>query len=308
MTGWKRLGRARKSNDLGVLGHVNLDIIYNVPRLPVPGTSINTSGITERAGGTALNIAIYASCLGVSTAIGSYVGEDIAPTIESALKKGHIDSHDIFIIPGERTPKCHIFSDPYGEQSYVIEQGAMEKRGRTPLWKHVIMHSKILHVATGDPVRYAYALQKTTYNLDPGQEIAYRYDGNLLKRLLSHTGIFFSNKLEFSIALKLLKLKKWREITDYCSNAIITAGARGAWLIETDGRRLIAAPQATGNRNDTVGAGDAFRAGFYAAQHRGLEIPDSIEYGNTMAAGVVSGRIYQNWKQLSRTKEKLYRS
>jgi len=41
---------------------------------------------------------------------------------------------------------------------------------------------------------------------------------------------------------------------------------------------------------DPTGAGDAFRAGFYAGQYRGKDLLESVAYGNAAASFVLEAR------------------
>ena len=288
MTRWSRLGRRkRKSNFLGVLGHINLDMVYHLARLPAPGTSINAKSVSAHFGGTAGNIAVHTSSLGVPTALGSYIGDDAGTVITDTLRSTSIDPYDVIISNGERTPRCHIFDDGT-EQSYVIEQGAMASTRKLPLWKHAVMNSRIVHVATGDPSRYEAAVSEREYNFDPGQEIGYRYDRATFRRLLSKCKIFFTNETEMKIAVKLLSANSERDILRHCDTVIETAGRRGTKVITSDGAMEIR-PCAVRKVVDTIGAGDSFRAGFYAALYRGRDVFTSVEFGNAMAAISIGG-------------------
>lgn len=289
MTQWRRLGRKkRRSNFLGVLGHINMDIVYRVPRLPVPGRSINSESVTAHFGGTAGNIAMHASSLGVTTALGSYIGDDADPVISGTLMNTAIDLYDVILSSHERTPRCHIF-DSGMEQSYVIEQGAMASTRKLPLWEHAVMNSRIVHVATGDPSRYEVAVSGREYNFDPGQEISYRYDRATFRKLLSGCRIFFTNETEMKVALKLLSAEREKDVTRYCDTVIKTAGKHGTQIISADGI-LKVRPCAVRQVVDTIGAGDSFRAGFYAAMYRGRDVVTAVEFGNAMAAVAISGK------------------
>ncbi|WOB50161.1 carbohydrate kinase family protein [Xanthomonas hydrangeae] len=59
--------------------------------------------------------------------------------------------------------------------------------------------------------------------------------------------------------------------------AVIKRGAAGAMVIDDNGARPIAAPIVP--VRDTTGAGDAFDAGFLAAQLRGLPLDESAQHG-----------------------------
>ncbi|MBX8631938.1 MAG: hypothetical protein KIY12_07145 [Thermoplasmata archaeon] len=304
---WKRLGpRLRARNYLGVIGHVNMDVVYAVPRLPLPGTSIDAKSVSVHFGGTAGNIAVHSSSLDVTTALGCYLGGDFDESFASLLRKKSIDLYDAILCYSERTPRCHIF-DTGEEQSYVIEQGAMNTKMNLPLWEHAICDSTVVHIATGDPLRYLKAVSGRDYNFDPGQEINYRYTPATFRKLLSGCSVFFTNQKELEKAMSLLNISSERELCSYCRTVILTSGRKGASIITADGRIEISAARAA-KVEDTIGAGDAFRAGYYAARFRGKDIVEAVEIGNTMAAISVEGRggmgsgsdwasLHSRWKE-----------
>ncbi len=286
---WSRLGRARRQNNfLGILGHINIDMVYRLAQLPAPGRSINAMSVSAHFGGTAGNMAIHSSSLGVTTALGSYLGDDADDIISDTLRGTSIDLYDVILSSGERTPRCHIFDDG-AEQSYVIEQGAMASTRKLPLWEHVVANSRIVHVATGDPLRYRAAVSGREYNFDPGQEIGYRYDKAVFRQMLSRCNIFFTNETEMRIALKLLSADHEKELLRHCDTIIKTAGNRGTEVITSEGITSVG-PCRVRRVADTIGAGDAFRAGFYAALSKGRDIFTAVEYGNAMAAISVGGK------------------
>ena len=61
---------------LTILGHINRDIILRVPKIPEKG-SINVLGREECCGGTAYNMAMVASILGIPTNVYSSVGKNL---------------------------------------------------------------------------------------------------------------------------------------------------------------------------------------------------------------------------------------
>lgn len=306
MSSFRRMAsKGRSENFLCILGHVNIDTVYRVPRLPVRGLSINALSVSESFGGTAGNIAINAAALGVPTALGAYVGVDFSREYGTLLKHAGLDIYDLIMLEGYRTPRCHIFDDGE-EQSYVIEQGAMSAEGQLPLWEHAIGSSDMLHVATGDPVRYRKAVGGRAFNFDPGQEISYRYSRSMLKWMISRCSVFFCNRHELVFALKIMHLNKSEELNDYCDAVICTLGKRGTLFIR-DRRRSVIRPSRPRRIISTIGAGDAFRAGFYAALYHGAEIEKAVEMGNVMATIAIerrSGRT--SWDELESRWEREY--
>lgn len=289
MKGWKRLsGKRRESNFLGVLGHINVDVVYELSKFPVRGRSINTGKVKELFGGTAGNIALHSSALGVSTAIGCYVGGDFSRKFGKMLLDSGIDCYDVIVVNDERTPRCHIFNTPDGEQTYIIEQGAMASSRDLPLWDGVVKSSSIVHVATGDPDRYITALGDRDYSFDPGQEISYRYTAARFRRMLDGANLFFANAVEMKMALKLIGAASERKLTDHCSTVIKTEGAKGTVIITPDGKTLVP-PCRVRKYVDTIGAGDAFRAGFYAAMEKSHGLTQCVEFGNAMASIAIEG-------------------
>src|ERR1700704_6569002 len=107
------LARLGVKNFLGAFGHVALDYIITLRRLPRPNTSIE---IVTR--------------LGVKTALASFVGDDFPDDYRDALQREGVDLTDLRAIRGTATPTAWIFSDRAGNQMAVIDQGPMKDAAR----------------------------------------------------------------------------------------------------------------------------------------------------------------------------------
>jgi len=268
-------------------GHVNIDIILRVTKLPGIGESTEVIEVKERIGGTAYNAYKSLKALNVPTDIFTVVGEDFTETLE-----GHI-------IRGEKTPRCWIANDG-------IEQMAFVYQG---IWKHSdklrfdllnLEKYHYIHFSTGNPhfyisiAREARKLGKEIA-FDPSQEIHYIYDASLFKELLSLSSMFFCNEKEYEKAQQLA--------FDILKEKIIirTEGEKGASLY-LPYKGWMHFPAYPSKVVDTTGAGDSFRAGFYAALYRGYAMEDAVKYGNLVASKVVSSEntYYQGrWENLS---------
>src|SRR5204863_221419 len=98
-------------NSLGAFGHVAIDHIVTLRRLPRPNTSIEILGRRRSFGGTAGNLSRAAACLGVNTSLASFVGEDFPSDYRKALRKDGVDLTDLRPIRGATTPTAWIPSD-----------------------------------------------------------------------------------------------------------------------------------------------------------------------------------------------------
>jgi sugar/nucleoside kinase (ribokinase family) len=295
-----------------VIGNLNVDRIYSVPRIPSEGQSVPVSDESVRFGGCGGNIALAAARLGMRTRLSSVVGEDLDPGYMERVQGSGIDASDVVKLPGHRSPFCIILSAPGGKQAYAFHMGAMSEQGRAPIPDPGEV--AYCHVATSDPTYTAKVLaaMKRAYvetGLDPGQEIFFRWGKKEMNAALKSTDRFFGNIGEWT---KLGEIMGWERVGDdvpvfreafgYIREAIITMGEKGAALIRSS--ETFTDPAFSAVRLiDATGAGDAFRGAFYAALERGYGSHKALHYGNMMGGyitGVEGPQEYSiGWEDLS---------
>ena len=279
------------TNFLGVYGHVAIDHIVAVPHLPRPNSSIELTNRVRRYGGTAGNVARIAARLGVKAALASFVGEDFPDDYRRALKADGVDLTDLRAVPGYATPTVWIFSDPKGNQTAVVDQGPMRDAAKLALLTHAVESSRIVHLGTGRPESYrkvaalAARLGKDIA-FDPSQEIHYVYTATAFRGLLRRATYFFGNEGEVRAALRLTGLQRPRDLLRYVDVIVRTRGARGSEVTTADGTTAIPAVRPK-RIVDVTGAGDAYRAGFYAGLSRGYDASRCALLGSTVASFVV---------------------
>lgn len=282
-------------NFLGVFGHVALDHILTVPNLPRPETSVRVTDRNTYFGGTGGNVARCAARLGVRTALASFVGEDFPEDYRQALKGDGVDLEDLRVVPGTSTPTAWIFTDPHGNQSTVIDQGPMWEAHRRPLPEHTVRSAQLVHLGTGRPAyhervaRLAVELGKTIA-FDPSQEISYAYSRASFLRLLRKASLFFGNEAEVRQALRYAGLRSPRQLLRYVNQVVVTRGRQGSLVVtRADGAHPI--PRVRIRRvRDVTGAGDAYRAGYYAGIARGYDPVRCGILGSVAASFVVEAR------------------
>jgi ribokinase len=281
----------RKSNFLGVYGHTALDVIYSAEEFPKPNTCVELLGRTELFGGTGANIARMAASLGVKAALASHVGQDFPQAFMDALRKSGVDTTDVVKVKGQRTPFIIMISDSSHNQIGFVEQGAVREQDRLPVRTHTLESSTFVHIGTGRP---SYSLKvakqarrkRKTVAFDPAQELHYVYTPETFRAVLETADIFFANTSELARARQYLNLKEDRELLSYVRMVVNTRGGQGSRVM-TSGEEVLVGTIQPDRVVDTTGAGDGFRAGFYAGLSRSLSIEECAYAGASAASFVV---------------------
>lgn len=286
-------GSVRRTNFLGVFGHTAIDIIYSSDEFPKPNTCVELKGRQEHFGGTGANIARIASALDVKTALAGHVGEDFPKKFMDALRDSGVDTTDLVKVRGKRTPFIIMVSDKNHSQIGFVDQGAVLEQENLPLRTHWIDSSKFVHIGTGRP---SYALKlakyarkkKKTVSFDPAQELSYVYTPEAFKAVLTNSDMLFANTAELELAKSYLNVKEDVEVLSFVKMIVNTRGGEGSRIITEDDDILVGTIQPD-KVVDTTGAGDGFRAGFFAGLNRSLSIEECAWVGAAAASFVVEG-------------------
>ena len=292
-------------NYVGAFGHVVLDHILTVPRLPRPDTSVAIVDQKRHFGGTAGNLARAAARLGVKTSLASFVGPDFPEDYRRALRTEGVDLRDLRSIRGSSTPEAWVFSDGRGRQMTVIDQGPWNLGPSLPILEHSIRDVEHVHLGTGPPSYYAKVAGLAAdlgrpIGFDPAQEITYLYDRRSFRALFRKATYFFGNEHEVAQAMRYMGAASVRGLLRPVEAVILTRGARGSLVVTREGR--FAVPAVRPRRVvEITGAGDAYRAGFYAGLARDYDLRRCALLGSAVASFVVEKKGTQTnlptWSQ-----------
>ncbi len=288
----------RNSNFLGVYGHAALDLIYNSDEFPKPNTCVELKERKQHFGGTGANLARIAATLDVRTALSCHVGDDFPKAFMEALRASGVDTADVVRLRGKRTPFIILVSDSGHNQIGFVDQGAVLEQEKLPIRTHTADSSKFVHIGTGRP---SYMLKvakrahrrKKTVAFDPAQELHYVYTPESLKAVLENTDIFFANTSELERAKDYLNLAEDQELLSYVKMVVNTRGGEGSRILTEDDDILVGTIQPD-KVVDTTGAGDGFRAGFYAGLSRSLSIEECAWVGASTASFIVESEGSQS--------------
>ena len=291
---------------LGVFGYVNIDYIISLPRFPEPNTSIKLTESKRYFGGTGANIARTASKLGVPVALSSFVGKNFPEEYYRLLKNDGVNVRDIVKVNDYLTPTCWIMSDQKQNQIAIMDQGPMEHMGEFSVRKYAASNSKILHISTGNPDYYIKIIEHATklhkiIAFDPAQEIHYNYTSKKFKYILQKSKYFFANENECKTALKYLGLKNAEDLLNFVDIFILTRGKNGS-IIYTNKKEINIPIIKPKKIIDSTGAGDAYRAGFYAGLFKGKKLKECGLIGACVSSFVLESKGPQlnniSWKKV----------
>ena len=261
-------------------GHLNIDMVLKVNRIPTEG-SINVSQVSEVYGGTAGNFSMVAASLGIEFDLYSAVSERTHSAYLDFLKSKGVNISRILIDKEDRGPVCYAASTG-NDQVYYIYQGPMNR----PFLKGNInsdTHYSYLHLGTGDPEELKYAIEYGSYDravFDPGQELSYRYSRDNLMSFSKVADIAILNDVEIR---QVEKISGGISPHSLFPNLIATHGSRGSTVYAGSESREINALRAP-EIYDTVGAGDAFRAGLYLGLQKGFSLEESSAVGSVVSS------------------------
>ncbi len=248
---------------LTVVGHINVDIIFDIKQIPSFGSE-EIRGIEKRLGGTGANIARFAAELGTPVNLISRISKNFPEELLHLLNRENISL--TLEKSSEEGPICYI-ADAKDTQIAYMYQGPMKYPG-----DDYEIESEYCHFATSNPDWILKLLRSTRSIkvLDPGQEIKYRWNQNKLIEALRMADLVILNEAEFNYLSSLTRIDG--------NKTIVTLGERGAIF----SNELI--PTEIVKKGSSLGTGDMFRAAFYSSLYRGKEMKKAISCANRITS------------------------
>ncbi len=282
-----------RPRELLVSGHVNVDRFLTVDLFPAADRTVPVTDYRVELGGTAANLARVASGYGVATGLVARIGREFPPEFLRRLRAARIDLRGVEQVSGPATPTCYIVEDRGGEQRTLIDQGPMGRTRGARLPGAWLSGYCWVHLTTGDPefqLRLLRAARARGLHVaaDPAQEIHYRWDRRRLSELLSGSELFFGNRSEVDRAVHQLGVTDPQGLLERVPLVVRTEGRAGATAFTRTGRVHVAAERPRTVRT-VVGAGDAFRGGFYAAWFEGEPMRACLTAGTRASRRWIEG-------------------
>lgn len=274
---------------LSVYGHISIDQIVSLTDFPQMNTSVDILSKQTKLGGTGTNIAVTAASLGVPTAICGFVGTDFPKIFEDFMISKDLIMDEMIKVEME-TSQAIVVNDANLDQKVLFFQGPQgyASQQNIMLDKNA-KQSKFVHFCTGEP-RYYIDVMKNIRSksrkigLDPAQEVHRIWNTELFNEAYALSDMVFCNNHEAKSVLRYLKRDSFEGL-DF--PLVVCTRGRNGCDVYVDGE-LTHYPIIKAKKTvDATGAGDSFRAGFYAGQYHGLSLEESIITATATASFVV---------------------
>jgi ribokinase len=293
-----------------VVGSLNVDLVIQVDRFPLPGETLQGNEFSTFLGGKGGNQAMALSRLGAGPSMVGAVGDDqFGGRYREALAAEGADICAIRIVPDVSTGTALIEVDRSGQNRIVIVAGANGTNDvdataaavqAVAPGDLVLFQLEIPHATVWETIKTVHEGGAITI-LDPAPAAPIPED------VLPHVDWITPNEHEASIITGVatdtdegLKEAARRLVAAGVTHAVVKAGARGAYLaLGPAARAGMSGPAASGEpvlvpgfpvtAVDTTAAGDSFNGGLAWALASGLDPHEAVRQGNAVAALSVTG-------------------
>lgn len=252
---------------------------------PKAGAEVYAEALTLAAGGGAYITAAYLAALGRETALAAIIpAEPFAGAIAAELADSQIDlAPCAFSAPGS-DPQITVAMITGGDRAYVTRRSGPS----IPEGIGAILRSrKFQHLHIGELATLADAPGLVAEARASGMttSVDCAWDAELLARgdlvaLLKGVDVFLPNRAEATA------LERHANLESYAPLVVVKDGAQGATAMR--GSEVLSRKVRTVDVVDTVGAGDAFNAGFLDSWLDGATLENCLDAGSATAKVALS--------------------
>lgn len=268
-----------------VVGSANMDVVFGVQRIPLPGETLLATSLAKYPGGKGLNQAVAAARAGAMTRFIGAVGTDgNAELLVSTMMSAGIHS-DLLRRPAGDSGQAFIVVADNAENTIIVASGANATvTTLTSAERECITSSAVLLLqlelplgVVAEAARVARAAGTTVLlNAAPAHELGEELIG-LLDYLIvnEHEACLLGGTGDLAAASVRL--------ASTVPHVIVTLGESGSVFYE-NGQERARVPAVHVIAVDTTGAGDTYCGAFAAAIAEGREARSAIEFATFAAA------------------------
>ncbi len=280
-----------------VLGSINLDLVVEVPHLPIKGETVIGDRFFSAAGGKAANQAVAIAKLGTAVSLVGQIGDDsFGQTLIASLQTAGVNTAGVTVNPQTHSGIASIVVDKRGANTIACAGGAnnLVREKELAQFKKILPQVKIALLELGIPIATVLnaAREAKAHDclliLDPAPVIS-----NLPQELYSLIDIITPNEIEASqlVGFTVDGVTTAKQAASSLhqmgvKNVIITLGSQGSLYSnesESFWIKPIDVPVV-----DTVAAGDAFNGALAVALALDKTIKEAVQWATVGAALAVT--------------------
>lgn len=278
-----------------IIGSTCVDIIINIPHLPVTQEDIHPTSQTMALGGCSHNVAyivrlLDTPCTHISPVGTGMYGDHVAKCLAE-------EGAPITVrVPDMDNGCCYCLVEESGERTFMSYHGAeytFQKKWMEPYRAEDFGLCYVCGIEVEEPTGYEiieYLEEHPCLQVffAPGPRLKHIVREKI-DRILALHPILHINELEaMTLSGKETVEESAAILHGRTGNAvIITLGARGTYCMEANGKEYIIPSIPVEHVVDTIGAGDSHAGTVIACLTREMSLVDSIACANQVAAAVV---------------------
>jgi len=265
-------------------GSCNIDYVYSVDHIVVPGETTASSALELFCGGKGLNQSIALARAGVEVYHAGCIGSD-GQMLLDMLRENCVETSNIRVVAGQ-SGHAIIQVNKAGENSILLYGGANrqitmefmdEVLAQFSAGDFLLLQNEISNL--GYLIRKAHSCGlKIVLNPAPFDEQLNEINCNMLYCLILNEveALGFTGKAEPAEAVAYFQ-QRYPEL-----KIVLTLGKQGC--IYADGKQILHSPAFQVEAVDTTAAGDTFHGGFCTKLAEGASVEEAIFFGNFAAS------------------------
>jgi ribokinase len=274
-----------------VYGSLNIDLIFDVEHIVLPGETVAGLSFTRNAGGKGANQSAALAKAGLDVFMAGKIGRD-GEFLLQLLRSYGIDTSNVSVYEGG-TGNALIQVDKNGQNAIVLYAGGNGDITLSELetvisafsaGDYLVIQNEIAHTKE---IIAAAKKRGLKIHLNPSP-----YNEKIEALPLDDVDCFFVNELEGAYLAGLPKDAPFKDVLDALvkrfpkAEIILTAGSNGAYYGQGGIREY--APIVDAPVVDTTGAGDTFTGYFLASRVKGFGVREALESASKASSIAVS--------------------
>ena len=278
-----------------IIGSTCVDVIINIPHLPVTQEDIHPTAQTLSVGGCSYNVAYIARlldtpCTHISPVGGGMYGDYIAKVLTESGVPISVR------VPDQENGCCYCLVEESGERTFMSYHGAeytFQKEWMKPYCADDFGLCYICGIEIEEPtgtqiIEYLEENPNLPVFFAPGPRLKH-ISKEKIDRIFARKPILHLNEIEaMALSGKEGIKEAGRALHAITGNSVIvTLGVQGTFCIDADSSEHMLPSVPAKHVVDTIGAGDSHAGSVIACLTKGMSLRDSAAYANKVAAAVV---------------------